>query len=145
MRRNSIINRLHIVLIVLLVGAGSCRHAEACSDANHKDRSTFDIFCSINTSNHSAIIPEINRELAFIENFHLMATPNQNVRRNIDQTGAVMVRDLLQTDINGKNPKTIESVTRSPGDSVIFMAITAPPVVSDKITPSGDEPFGMRL
>ena len=51
-----------------------------------------------------------------------------------DQTGGLGPWDFLLTDINNNNPRTIDSVTHSPGDSTATITMSEPLTSGDSLS-----------
>jgi predicted CXXCH cytochrome family protein len=78
--------------------------------------------------------PEIASVQGEIDSYDLMVTFTEGVWTNMDQTGALGPWDFLLTDVNNDNPRDIESVTHTPGDSTAIVTMTEPLASGDSLS-----------
>jgi predicted CXXCH cytochrome family protein len=75
--------------------------------------------------------PEIVLVTGLVGSDELTVVFKQGVYTNRDQTGALQPSDFLLTDVGGDNPRTIEQVVHTPGDSVATLIMSQPLSAAD--------------
>ncbi|MHC4065565.1 MAG: hypothetical protein ACYSUI_13860, partial [Planctomycetota bacterium] len=113
-------------------GNASCHEANSLHRIIHVTQSGSSYLWS--EPSHPTTTPEIDTVAGHIGSNELVVTFTEGVWTKMDQTGPVETSDLLLTDQGGDNPRTITSVTHTPGEASAILTMSAPLIEADLST-----------